>query len=299
MLGFKFVQRRLMPQSQPNVVQAFDQTELAERINLKARLESLAVSHRLVFKRDGELIVRNGLRVREQLGYLLFAQPRLHNYVLARVGEKDVGKCRRNHHAETEITKRPCRVFAARSAGEVLARNQNLRALVARIVEHEVRVLLTRRRAPPIEKQKLAVAGALDALQKLLGNNLVGVNIRPVQGRGQCGQCAKGFHQPRTSQLRISTKCPAMAAAAAISGDTRCVRPPRPWRSSKLRLLVEAQRSPGARMSGFMPRHIEQPGSRHSKPASRKMRSSPSFSACAFTACEPGTTIALTLVETL
>ena len=39
-------------------------------------------------------------------------------------------------------------------------------------------------------------------------------------------------------------------------------------------------------------RHIEQPGSRHSKPASRKIRSRPSSSACCFTRPEPGTTIA-------
>ena len=45
------------------------------------------------------------------------------------------------------------------------------------------------------------------------------------------------------------------------------MRPPAPWRPSKLRFEVEAQRSPAARMSGFMPRHIEQPASRHSKPA--------------------------------
>ena len=66
-------------------------------------------------------------------------------------------------------------------------------------------------------------------------------------------------------------KWPVMAAAAAIAGERRWVRPPRPWRPSKLRLLVEAQRSPGWRMSGFMPRHMEQPGSRHSKPAVLKM----------------------------
>ena len=47
-----------------------------------------------------------------------------------------------------------------------------------------------------------------------------------------------------------------------------------------------------------MPRHIEQPALRHSKPASRKTRSNPSCSACAFTRCEPGTTIARTRVET-
>ncbi len=47
---------------------------------------------------------------------------------------------------------------------------------------------------------------------------------------------------------------------------------------------------PGASLSGFMARHIEQPGSRHSKPAAVKTRSSPSASACSFTAEEPGTT---------
>src|SRR6185369_15300957 len=41
-----------------------------------------------------------------------------------------------------------------------------------------------------------------------------------------------------------------------------------------------------------MPRHIEQPGSRHSKPASLKIWSSPSASACTFTRPEPGTIIA-------
>ena len=36
----------------------------------------------------------------------------------------------------------------------------------------------------------------------------------------------------------MSTKCPVTAAAAAMAGDTRCVRPPLPCRPSKLRLLV-------------------------------------------------------------
>jgi len=81
---------------------------------------------------------------------------------------------------------------------------------------------------------------------------------------------------------------------AAIGGLIRWVRPPRPWRSSKLRFDVEAQRSPGFSRSSFIATHIEQPDSRHSKPASRKIRSSPSASACRRTAADPGTTIAVT-----
>ena len=68
--------------------------------------------------------------------------------------------------------------------------------------------------------------------------------------------------------------------AAATAGETRWVRPPLPWRPSKLRLEVEALRSPGASWSGFMPRHIEQPASRHSAPAAMKTLSRPSASAC-------------------
>src|SRR3546814_15846965 len=73
-----------------------------------------------------------------------------------------------------------------------------------------------------------------------------------------------------------STIAPDIAAAAAIAGDIRWVRPPGPCRPSKLRFEVEAHRSPGCKRSGFMHRHIEHPASRHSKPASRNSLSSPS-----------------------
>src|SRR3712207_8150125 len=68
------------------------------------------------------------------------------------------------------------------------------------------------------------------------------------------------------------------AVAAATTGLTRCVLPPLPWRPSKFLFEVEAQRSPGWRMSGFIPRHIEQPALRHSKPALVKISSKPSSS---------------------
>ncbi len=67
-----------------------------------------------------------------------------------------------------------------------------------------------------------------------------------------------------------------------------------PWRPSKLRLLVEAQRSPGASWSGFMPRHIEQPAKRHSAPNSSKTLSRPSASASMRTRADPGTTMTRT-----
>src|SRR5699024_3514635 len=71
---------------------------------------------------------------------------------------------------------------------------------------------------------------------------------------------------------------PRTAVAAATNGETRCVRPPLPCLPSKLRLDVDALRSPEVSWSGFMPRHMEQPAERHSAPALRKTSFKPSSS---------------------
>src|SRR5260370_41153854 len=116
----------------------------------------------------------------------------------------------------------------------------------------------------PVVEQKRAVTRALDPFEKLLGNDLVGVDIRAVERSNDAGDAGEGFHQFLENSL-TSTRGPAIAAAAAIGGRTRGRRPPLPCRPSKFRLLVDAQRSPGPRISGFTPRHIEQPASRQSK----------------------------------
>ena len=58
MLGFECVERCCVAQSQADVVEAFEQAELAEGIDFEGRVKSAAVGDGLVFKRDGELIVR-------------------------------------------------------------------------------------------------------------------------------------------------------------------------------------------------------------------------------------------------
>lgn len=47
------------------------------------------------------------------------------------------------------------------------------------------------------------------------------VNKSPPSRRA----CCVSFKYPRYFHSRTSTKCPAIAAAAAIAGETRCVRP--------------------------------------------------------------------------
>src|SRR5207302_6067283 len=97
------------------------------------------------------------------------------------------------------------------------------------------------------------------------------------EGDGLAGDLLDRFHLYSSGTQRSAgvARRPVTAVAAATAGDTRWVRPPAPWRPSKLRLDVEAQRSPGESVSGFIPRHIEHPALRHSAPDSAKTRSSP------------------------
>src|ERR1700688_765067 len=94
--------------------------------------------------------------------------------------------------------------------------------------------------------------------------------------------------------VRTSAMAPDIAAAAAVAGLARWVRARGPWRPMKLRLEVETERWPGATVSPLAARHIEHPGSRHSKPALVKTLSNPSATASRLTVSEPGTTQART-----
>src|SRR5262249_31404357 len=216
--------------------------------------------------------------------------------VLRAVAAEDVRERRRDDRPVAEVLERPGRVLPRRAAAEVAAGHQDRRVPVGRLLEQEALL------PAPVVEEEGPEAGPLDPLQGLLRDDLVGVHVGPVQRGDRAGHHAEGLHQPTsarsTSSERTSTRWPVIAAAAAMAGLTRCVRPPLPWRPSKLRLEVEAHRSPGARMSGFIPRHIEQPASRQSKPASAKTRSRPSASAAALTCIDPGTTIARTPVPT-
>src|SRR5699024_6842609 len=88
---------------------------------------------------------------------------------------------------------------------------------------------------------------------------------------GRAGQAPGGRSEGGTGAPRSDGEdsVPRTAVAAATTGETRWVRPPLPCRPSKLRLEVEAARSPGASWSGFIPRHMEHPAWRHSAPKAR------------------------------
>src|SRR5207302_37224 len=145
--------------------------------------------------------------------------------ILRAVVGKNICERRRDHGAKTKVGQSPYRMLARRSAAEIPARDQNACTFVPRLIQNEIRILLPVGTKPPVVKHKLPKAGAFDALEKLLGNDLVGIHVDSVERRDVATVCPKRIHRALlvisasaswNFQLRISVKCPAIAAAAAI-----------------------------------------------------------------------------------
>src|SRR5437667_12501944 len=64
-----------------------------------------------------------------------------------------------------------------------------------RLVEKEVWVGRTIAAIAPVREQPLAQARALDRLQVLLGNDLVGIHVHPVDRGDEAGEYGESMHR--------------------------------------------------------------------------------------------------------
>ena len=182
---------------------------------------------------------------------------------------------------------------------EVVADEEDLPADHVGPIEDEARhleraVLLVapvaeERLGEPVLVGHLEVAGRDDLVRvDVLGGERHDPARERLEGLGHVSghRLARSTRSP--GSRRGSATTPAIADAAAVSGEARNVRPPFPWRPSKFRFEVEIAYWPGDSWSPFIAMHIEQPASRHSAPAARKISWRPSRSASRFTSSEPG-----------
>src|SRR5688572_8517487 len=119
-----------------------------------------------VFRRACEKVVHRGVVEADR-----------QNAILEAVVVKDVGKARRDKHAEAVVRQRPRRMLAARAAAKVAARHKDAGAAELGAVQFENGVLASIVAKTPVEEQILAKSGSLDSLEELLGDDLVGIDI--------------------------------------------------------------------------------------------------------------------------
>src|SRR6185312_5533901 len=110
---------------------------------------------------------------------------------------EDVGEARRDDRPEAVVLQSPRRVLAARAAAEVAPGHEDL-------VARQVPVGLL----GPVVEQELAEARALDALEELLGDDLVGVDVVALEHADPPRDRLDRLHAVTSSrcQLRMSTK---------------------------------------------------------------------------------------------
>src|SRR5258706_1062275 len=196
--------REGMLQRDSDLVQTVQQAVLAKGVHLEAEhVTAIGIGDGLGAKADDQAEARKRRDVMEYPVHPGFRQHDRQQAVLETVVVEDVGVTRRDQRAETIVVERPGRVLARRAATEILARHQDIRALVARLVQHEIGVGLAPCRvharlamieiSPGVE-QIDAETGALDRLQELLRNDRVGIDVGPIQRGDKAFEADKFLH---------------------------------------------------------------------------------------------------------
>ena len=85
-------------------------------------------------------------------------------------------------------------MLARRTAAEIIPCQENTRPVVAGLIEDKAVLGVAVVGIAPIREQTLPQAGALNGLEVLLGNNLVGIDIHPVERGNNTGQRGKSVH---------------------------------------------------------------------------------------------------------
>src|SRR5581483_10345969 len=86
------------------------------------------------------------------------------------------------------------------AAAEVGARQQNLRALIAREVQHEIRIgRLALTLVTQVGEEIRAEPGARNLAQESLRNDLIRIDVGPIQRHHQAVERRKWLHTPTES----------------------------------------------------------------------------------------------------
>src|SRR5439155_1460 len=117
---------------------------------------------------------------------------------------------------------------------EILPGDKNTCARIARLIERKCGIKLSVRGVPPIVKQKFAEARTLDPFQKLLGNNLIGVDVRPLKRRDLPFVSSNWSHVPSAFDSLADEGARATRAAARKSSSRELVQDPMHTRSTAI-----------------------------------------------------------------
>src|SRR5690606_22978727 len=125
---------------QADVVQPFEQALLAERVDVEPQRRAVRGGDGLGGEVDRQPVAGRRFGLAEQPVDRVLPEHDQEQPVLEAVVVEDVGEARPDDGADAVVEQRPGSVLARAAAAEIVAYQQDLRAPVARLIEHEVRV---------------------------------------------------------------------------------------------------------------------------------------------------------------
>ncbi len=193
-----------------------------------ASIPAAGASRVAAFDVDGELERRIGLHGVEERPVRRGVDLDRNQAGLRAVVAEDVREARRHHRLEPVVLEGPDRVLPRRADAEVGSGDEDGGSGVDLVVEHEVAVV------PPFREETRPEPGALDPLQPVRRDDLVGVDVRAVEGD------------------RAPADDPYRAHRVELRRARRSVRRPRSRRRPPVRRGGCGRRGPGAlRSSGW------------------------------------------------
>src|ERR1700733_5184670 len=152
--------------------------------------------------------------------------------VRERVVEENVTETRRDHATNAEAHQTIHGGLSRRTDSEVSARQRDDCVTIRLLIENVIGLLRTVCVKAPIMEKNLRETRTFWHLVETSRTKLIGVEVRFVEWYGYPGQSRERLHGAHflAANSRTSNKWPRSAAAAAIAGLIRCVRPPGPCR---------------------------------------------------------------------
>ncbi len=184
----------LVLERETNVVETIEEAVAAERVDRERGVEVAGVSNGLLVEVDGEPVARNRLRVAHERSDLIVGKGDGEHAILEAVVVEDVGIGGGDNRAEAIVVKGPRSVFPRGATAEVMAGDEDGGAVVARLVELEVRIERAIVEITPVVEKEWAVASALNALEELFGNDLVSIDIDAVERSNEALEADEWFH---------------------------------------------------------------------------------------------------------
>lgn len=171
----------LVLQSQGDVIQAIQQAVTTVLLDFEGDAQPHGIANLALFQIDRQAIRRMGLGFSKEFINLGFRKLDWEHSVLEAVVKKYIGKRWRQDSANAIIVQGPNRVFSAGSAAEIAASQQNTSILDRWLIQLKARVVRTIVQEPPVKEKELTKTGALDALEELFGDDLIGIHVGSIQ----------------------------------------------------------------------------------------------------------------------